>query len=367
MVKLSAVADEAEELNMDVYVKAADLDGRVFSRTWLVEELIEEGRVYEVFGRWKEGKTLAVMDMTAHCCLQWIWGNRRTEKALVIYVAGEAVEDVEMRLAAWRLHHDITGELAFYIRTKPVYITDKVFAARLAAEIETLKENHHGLPVILVVDTLARNFGPGESENSDAGMGAFANNIIDIVARPTKATCLVVHHSGHSDSERGRGHSSFAAAVDGTIKVAMQDEIITMSSVVMRSTSGGDSLSFRVAVEALPGQDNFGNVVRAPVLEYDADHKPDTKKSTKALGKNQRAIIEMLEILHQEHQREIDTHNLKVPCRVSQSELVGALVKQKDMDKSNCYRAIKTMINDELLIVKTYLTTGDTKYMVLPE
>lgn len=104
------------------------------------------------------------------------------------------------------------------------------------------------------------------------GLGAFANNVIDLVARPTGCAGICVHHPGHADTERSRGHSSFSAALDGSIKVEMERSpvgpaIITVIPRDMRSAPS-EPLQFQAKVQELPGQDNFRNPISEPVLHY---------------------------------------------------------------------------------------------------
>jgi len=278
------------KVDLGHYVQAADLDGMEFSMTWLVESLIEQGKFYEFFGKWKSGKTLAVMDMCAHLSAGMTWGDRRTEQAMIVYVAGEGVDDVQRRYAAWRLNNQISEQLPFFIRTVPAYLTESEYASHLAKEIKSLQGQYPDLPVIVVVDTVARNFGPGKEENG-AGMSDFANNILDYVVRPLDATVIAVHHSGHGDSERSRGHSSFAAALDGSIKVSKEDSHITVATSFSRNTEGGDELHFRIVGQELPGQDNFGSIIAAPVLKFDGDYQPVDKKPK---GKHEQSLIDMI-------------------------------------------------------------------------
>ena len=327
---------------LDVYRKATDLDKLEFKKTLIVEGLIEAGRLYEWIGKWKGGKTLAMMDLAAHACQGLTWAGRRTIQSLWVYVAGEAVTDIEMRLAAWRLHHGITNDIPFYIRIRPVYITDEIFAQLLANEVEELKKERPGLPVVIVIDTLARNFGPGKSENNPADMGAFANNLIDIVIRPTDATGIVVHHTGHGDQERGRGHSSFEAAVDGAIKVSIDKSagaVVRVETALSRSTEGDDSFSFNIVTQELPGKDNFDNQMEAPVLQFMDGYAPP-KKSI-GTGKKQRAILGLLKKLYEEHQERIDSANLKTTTRVSKAELQKEAAERKvEQDRSNFYKQV---------------------------
>jgi putative DNA primase/helicase len=281
------------------YIHVAALYGMTFSREWIAEGFVERGRVYEWFGKWKNGKTIAVIDMACHSAIGRVWAGRKTVQTLIVWVAGESCEDVQRRLAAWMIRHKVTEQMPFYIRTKPVHINVEAFAARLAIEIEALKAKHPGLPVLLVIDTVARSLSPDCNENSIEGLGAFANNIIDHVVRPTGCAAICVHHSGHGDSERSRGWSGFAAALDGSVKVEMQKQAggpstLTVSSVVMRSGAGDDALQFRVDTQEIPGQDNFGNQLSEPVLCYLGAPEAKPKEPT---GKAQKTLMAVLKRL----------------------------------------------------------------------
>lgn len=345
------LGDGDEDL-LQPYISAAEIDTGDFSRTCIVEGLIDAKRVYEWLGRWKEGKTIAAVDMLAHASIGRTWGGRRTVPSLAVYVAGEAVDEIKARLTALIVHHGFDEPLPFYIRTRPVHLTDEIFAQRLANEVEALKAKHPSLPVMICIDTVNRNFGPSAGENSAEGMGQFVNNLIDIVATPNDATVIAVHHSGHSDNGRGRGHSSFEAAVDGAIKVSMdkagESPTITVETLFSRSTEGDDSLSFKVLSHELPGRDNFGNRITAPVLEYMGDYRPPKKQH--GLGKKQAALLDLLTTLYDEHQERIDRSGLHTVARVSKSELHDEAAKREVItDRSNYYKTVKALKDRSLV------------------
>ncbi|MFC1337283.1 MAG: AAA family ATPase [gamma proteobacterium symbiont of Clathrolucina costata] len=334
------------------YVSAGNYNHESLCRAYLVENMIEKGRVYELLGKWKGGKTIVAIDLANHLAHGLPWAGFRTLKCLVIYIAGEAVEDVMIRNEGWRLHQKINDRVPFQIRTIPVSLSNPVEARRLYHEIIELSDQHPGLPILLVIDTLARNIGPGVNENNIEGMGAFANNLIDEVVRPTKATAIVVHHSGHSDSDRGRGHSSFEAAVDGAFKVSMDRSdgaaVITLSTLFSRSTSGESSTSFKVVTQEIPGADNFGNPIEAPVLRYLEDHQPT--KRTKGLGRKQEALLELLRTLYAEHQQRIDDGGLNTMARVSKGELRDEAEKRGvEADSSNFYKLVSKLKERSLI------------------
>jgi phage/plasmid primase-like uncharacterized protein len=289
---------QESELNiLSEYIDVSSLDTMTFSKTWLVENMIEQGRAYEWFGAWKSGKTLVVIDLCCHSALSRTWADRRTVQSLVVWVAGESCEDVKRRIAAWRIRHNIKEPMPFFIRTKPVHINDQRYAQLLRDEIEVLKTKYPSLPVLLVVDTVARSLSPDCDENSIQGLGAFANHIIDEVVRPTGCSAICVHHSGHGDKDRSRGWSGFAAAMDGSVQISMDKNqagpsIIKVNTTRSRSTAGNDAIEFRVDIQEIPGTDNFGSQMEEPVLFYRGEIKQEPKEPG---GINQQKLLALFE------------------------------------------------------------------------
>lgn len=74
-----------------------------------------------------------------------------------------------------------------------------------------------GKPQLIVVDTLARNFGEGD-ENNTADMNAFVAAMDDLRSRYPGSTVLVVHHTGHAEKGRSRGSMAFKGALMRNIR-----------------------------------------------------------------------------------------------------------------------------------------------------
>jgi hypothetical protein len=68
-------------------------------------------------------------------------------------------------------------------------------------------------PRLIVIDTLARNFGPGD-ENDQRDMNAFVQGCDALVAAFPGATVLVVHHPGKDRRRGARGSLVLAGALD---------------------------------------------------------------------------------------------------------------------------------------------------------
>jgi hypothetical protein len=71
---------------------------------------------------------------------------------------------------------------------------------------------NHGKPALIIIDTLNRNFGPGD-ENSTSDMTLFVQ-AIDRLRHRLQCAVMIVHHTGLGDSGRGRGSSALRGALD---------------------------------------------------------------------------------------------------------------------------------------------------------
>jgi len=70
----------------------------------------------------------------------------------------------------------------------------------------------YGLPRVIIIDTLSRNFGQGD-ENTQKDMSAFVA-ALDKLKASYGCAIVVVHHTGHQSQDRARGSSTFKAALD---------------------------------------------------------------------------------------------------------------------------------------------------------
>jgi RecA-family ATPase len=93
---------------------------------------------------------------------------------------------------------------------------DAKSAELITQEIEKWSETA-GNPVLIVIDTLARNFNGDENAASD--MGKFINNVNQYLRAPFECVVLIVHHSGHSQKNRARGSTALRAGIDFEYRV----------------------------------------------------------------------------------------------------------------------------------------------------
>jgi hypothetical protein len=119
---------------------------------------------------------------------------------------------------------------------------DSASARAVAQSVDALAALH-GAPALIVVDTLARNFGPGD-ENSTSEMGAFIAAMDDLKARYPGCVLLMVHHSGHAEKQRARGSMALKGALDFEYRLEKTGVALTLENTKMKDADPPADLFF---------------------------------------------------------------------------------------------------------------------------
>ncbi len=167
-----------------------------------------------MFGGPTVGKSLMAIDWSACIATGRPWNGHATTQGPVIYIAGEGHFGIKRRVKAWAHHHKCEPELAaapLFVSDTGAALTERSSVAEVFAAVDAIAGDN-GKPVLVVIDTLHRNMGPGD-ENSAQDIGALFRSLDQIRERYGCAV-LVVHHSGHVAKDRARGSSSIQAALD---------------------------------------------------------------------------------------------------------------------------------------------------------
>ncbi len=211
---------------------------------FLIEGLIEEDTLAQIFGEPGVGKSLVAFDMAA--CIATgtpFHGRAILRQGGVIVIAGEGHNGIRRRFAAWENREGQSLAAApLSISTAPAQILAPESLEAVRAAIDAIAVEH-GPPALIVVDTLARNFGPGD-ENSNKDMTAFIAGI-DALRAEYGCTVLLVHHSGHAEPGRARGASALRGAVDAEFAVARAGKRgLTVSNKKMKDAPPPGDLAF---------------------------------------------------------------------------------------------------------------------------
>jgi hypothetical protein len=274
--------------NKPEFIPLADFIAGPPSSSYLIKTVLPSAGLGQVFGSSNVGKSFLLIDLAMHLAAGKEWRGFKTKKIPVLYIAAEGMGGLALRMKAWTLHYG-TVPAGLYVRPYSAQLTVAGAAASLAERIESLPTP----PKLIILDTLAANFGPG-SENDAEDMG-LAMNGLRTLAGDWFALC--VHHSGHADKTRSRGHSSLYAALDIEIQVDRPDPLgpIKVMHTKCRDMERMDPLFFNLEGVPLPWADEDGEPLHSAVLVPDDAYQEPEKAPS--LTRPARFALESLRVL----------------------------------------------------------------------
>ncbi len=191
---------------------------------WLLRDFLEAEALVMIFGASEAMKTFVALDMGMCIASGLPWhGHAAPRPGPVIYVCAEGQKLFSKRLQAWIVDKGIdTHRVPLRLASEAVRFLDPVSLKDATHAVTELAEQH-GNPRLIIIDTLARCFGPGD-ENSTKDMGEFVA-VLDCMKAQFGCAVLVVHHSGLNEKDRARGASALRAALDREYRLDVQDDV----------------------------------------------------------------------------------------------------------------------------------------------
>ena len=335
---------------------------------WLIKGFLEMDSLSLMFGEPACGKSFTAIDLA--CCVatgkDW-HGKPVKRQGPVFYIAGEGFNGLSRRLMAWQVSH------GYNLRNAPIYIsqcaaslTDLGNARLVSASIEEIVEETGGvIPSMIVIDTLARNFGPAD-ENATKEMNTFINHIDQLLRAKYQCNVLIVHHTGVGSKDRARGNSALKGALDAEYAVVKSDDEVTITAKKMKDADEPELLKFLFDPVRLPFVDEEGEPQYSCVLKNYDPNMADGLKSKNApenrLGERQVKIIETLNSL---------VKNAQETLHKSGRDPLDARIELKNL-KDDCYeqgficskhwrRTIDTMIHRGFVAVDAPFVTVTEK------
>ena len=248
------------------FISAGMLLAKPTPATWLIRGMIEDGDLCTVFGASKVGKSFVTIDWA--CCIATgiCWHGRETKPGSVFYIAGEGHKGISRRLKAWAIHNNKNLDKApIFISERPAALMDASNAASVADGVRGLAKEH-GNPSLIVIDTLARNFGVGQ-ENDNSDIGVFIHNVDTELRLRYGAAVVIVHHSGHGEVDRARGASALHAAMDCEFRMEHKDKTRSLVCTKSKESEVPAPMHFMLEQIELPGWiDAYGETVTSAVL-----------------------------------------------------------------------------------------------------
>ena len=183
---------------------------------WLVDRCIERATVTSIFGAPKSGKSFIAIAMACSIASGKDFYGFDTKPSTVLYLAGEGHTAVARRIKSYEQFYSRSLEKApLLISNRGSRIGDDAEFAMLQEVCRDI-EIEYGNVGMIIVDTLARNY--GLNENSTEDMNKFIQRI-DELKEEFQASMVIVHHTGHGSNGRARGSSVLPAALDYEFKV----------------------------------------------------------------------------------------------------------------------------------------------------
>lgn len=249
-----------------LFIRAGSLELR--EPEFIIHDLIETDALALAFGSPGSGKSFFALDIACCVATGHEFHGRGVRPGPVIYIAGEGHNGIRRRLTAWEMHNGQSiDDAPLYLSARAISMTDKEATAETLKAIEEIAEQCSD-PLLIIVDTLARNFGAGD-ENSTKDMNTFVSAVDDL-RREFGATALIVHHTGHDARSRGRGSSVLKAALDTEFSCEKNESLVTIETTKMKDAVEPEPLHFKlteVQVAIATSGDPITSAVLVPTSE----------------------------------------------------------------------------------------------------
>jgi hypothetical protein len=249
---------------------------------WLIDEILPHAGLASIYGQSGVGKSFICLDMAAAITEGRPWFGFPTKPTAVVYVALEGAAGFPRRVRAWSAYH----QRGFPHNIKFVFDAFVLSSPPHTLELGNLIHECGGAGLV-IIDTLNRA-SPGADENTSADMGKIIAGATRL-QQAISGMVLLVHHSG-KNVERGlRGHSSLKAALDSTIYVDRQEELISWT--LDKSKDSEDQLSrFCNLLKVEVGQNKSGKLIHSCVV-VEAEGVAVAPVIKEPKGENQKQIL----------------------------------------------------------------------------
>lgn len=244
------------------FLSLSELREQSHATAWLIKHVLPADSTGMLFGASGTFKSFLAVDLACHVAHGMPWLGRRTKQGHVLYLAAEGGSGMWGRFCAWHKARRIQYEKA-PITVVPVALDLTQDAGRV---VEAAKAK--GVtPTLVVVDTMSQTFS-GE-ENSAAEVAAYFRALGARIQQAWGCTVLIIHHSGHSATERPRGSSAILANLGFMLGAHRDDKemLATLSCLKQKDGDKFQDTTFSLTPHKL-GTDEDGDEVRSLVARH---------------------------------------------------------------------------------------------------
>jgi 5S rRNA maturation endonuclease (ribonuclease M5) len=280
----------------DIQMKPAD---------WQTDGFMEMDSLNLFFSDPGGAKTFLAIDQACCGATGKDFHGRYVRQGPVVYIAGEGQNGLKRRFTAWGIRHQIDLDQApIFLSMMPEGLCD---ADQVNFVIEAIQAvvDQVGSPVLIVLDTVNRNFGPGD-ENSTKDMTGFIAGV-DKIREKFRSCILLVHHSGHADKSRGRGSMALKGALDTEYRLEKDETgVIRVTCTKMKDHEPPEPMAFRLNTVELPFTDDQGRQITSAILD-DTEYQPPACQGKKGRGKWQTVSVEVLKKIYLDQQKTLES------------------------------------------------------------
>ena len=294
--QLNESSGEAADGKFDInFYRVGELTKNIKPADWLIEGSLEANTMGLMFAPPASFKSFVAVDIAACIATGKQWHGHDVKQGAVFYIAGEGKEGLKRRFRAWEIANEVdTLPYPLFQSSEAADILNISSVTKLTRLITEICKESGEKPKLIIIDTLARNFGGG-NENDTRDMNMFIRHI-DAIRATWECTVLVVHHTGHASSDRGRGSSALKAALDSEYQIKRDGDsnVVTVNCTKMKDAEPPKPLNLELKGVDLGVLDEKGYPVTSAVL-VDTDVEPTQaeKKHWKPSGP-QEAILQAI-------------------------------------------------------------------------
>ena len=240
---------------------------------WLIKGLMEVDTVSMLFSDPGVGKSFVSVDLACSVATGREWNGHRVQKGPVAYICGEGHNGMARRFRAWEIARQTSlKDVPMVISHGQAALTDENSLASVLRAIKTLQAELGEPPKLVVIDTVARTFGPG-NENSTQDMGIYVQ-AVDAIRHSTGAAVLLCHHTlrDRNEKHRARGSMALTAALDFEYSITQQgdkeDGVIVLANKKCKDHEPPKDIALKFATVDLNITDEDGDPVTSAVLNF---------------------------------------------------------------------------------------------------
>ena len=335
---------------------AADIWSEDKPPQYLLKRLLGPGELTVIFGKSGHLKSVIAVDIAVAVGLGLGFHGIKGRMAPVLYIAGEGHRGIKKRLRARMIAHGFdasSDQPRLLVTSRGGNLIENPEQLRVTVEAA---EKTLGDPIgLLIVDTLAANFGAGD-ENSSGDMTAALTSARE--AAPYAAN-LIIHHTGHS-TDRERGSYALQAAADYRLQAAYDAAAkeLELKWLKCKDDDMPEPMIFERRVIPVDWTDEDGEEETSVIVErLSASTRPPAERESRGgrlgagLGANQETVLKILQRLYRLHRKHLegDARN-PADAKVPLSALRSAVLDERHMNRQRFNDAIKALVERGMVL-----------------